>query len=361
MTSANSSFDIVPNNCSQETACQMTSATQDADQLPDYGHIIFKSLVVLIGFVGMIANGFVLYVLCISKQLTKQIINVLFLNQALLDLFCCVWLVIVYSINMSTVDLSGTAGWWLCSVICNESLIYVGIDGSSMNLACIAIERYVMIVHPIWHKTQVRHWMIYAMIGFVWTGSVTSVFAASWTTTRVVDGLCIVLSWFPNPAAQIAYGVWYFVMFFAAILASFIFCYGQILVTVRRQAKVFAVKHANNPLAVTAKDKNMRIQMNAVKTMIAISVLFVVCWLPFNVYNLILTVYANMTFMTSTYYFFVVLAFFNICLNPFIYATKYDLIRRFWIRLIPCCKEEVNKSSDGRSTTANVATAQSNL
>jgi pilus assembly protein TadC len=104
----------------------------------------------------------------------------------------------------------------------------------------------------------------------------------------------------------------------------------------------------------------MRVQMNVIKTTIVISVLFVVCWLPFDVYTLLLSILPDLTFMSDTYYALMFLAFLNICMNPFIYAARYDVIRHYWIRMIPCRQVDVSPSSH-QSSVIQAVSAQLTL
>jgi hypothetical protein len=118
--------------------------------------IIFESAVILIGIVGALGNGTVLSVFCASKQLRKQDVNVLFINQLSLDFFCCIWLLVEYSLKMANIFLEGSTGYWLCIFILSEDLSYSGIFGSKINLMSIAIERYVKIVHPSMAQEQLQ-------------------------------------------------------------------------------------------------------------------------------------------------------------------------------------------------------------
>jgi hypothetical protein len=60
---------------------------------------------------------------------------------------------------------------------------------------------------------------------------------------------------------------------------SLILCYGSIIASVRRQARITASQRANNPVMTAADVQAMRIQMNAVKTIIRVSVAFFICFL----------------------------------------------------------------------------------
>jgi len=75
--------------------------------------------------------------------------------------------------------------------------------------------------------------------------------------------------------------------------------------------------------------------------MIIVSVAFVVCWFPSSIFFLILPS------LMQTYdpvslaiggYMTVFLAYLNSCLNPFIYATKHEGVKRQLARLVMVCR-----------------------
>jgi 7 transmembrane receptor (rhodopsin family) len=211
--SKSSVFDDSNNVSVTMTTYASDQMTQLQLQPSDNRQGIFLACVIAIGAIGLVANAFVLYVLRVSSQLKKQVINVLFVNQSMLDLFSCVWLIVTYSLKIVNIDVTGAGGYWLCTLVVNENLIYIGVVGSTVNLASIAVERYVMIVHPIWHKTKVKSWMIYAMIGVSWICSVLSMEATSFGTSEVIEGVCYVMVRWPSQSVKTAYGLWYFELF----------------------------------------------------------------------------------------------------------------------------------------------------
>jgi hypothetical protein len=297
--------------------------------------LIFESAVTLIGIVGALGNGTVLSVFCASKQLRKQDVNVLFINQLSLDFFCCFGLAVEYSAKMANIYLEGSAGYWFCIFILSEDLSYIGIFGSKLNLMSIAIERYVKIVHPIWHKRNFKSWMIYSAAVVPWaTGIFLNQFVTSWSTT-VVDGQCLWGMVWINDSDRYGLPLSIFIITFVLPFTSFLFCYSSIIFVVRRQAKIAASQRVNNPFtSVASNTHDTRLQINAVKTMIIISVAFVICWLPSDMYSVISLVFTETNPLTVVYYPTIFAGFLNICMNPFIYALKYDVVRSRLVKLL---------------------------
>jgi hypothetical protein len=325
---------------------------------------VFEVLVVAIGTVGTLANGFMLYVMCTVKQLKKHTINVLFVNQMSLDLYSCVWLVIVYAMKLSDVQsrLTGSTAYYVCLFVTSETIIWYGLVGSSVNLAAIAVDRYVKIVHPIWHKNRFRPWMVNAAIAFAWFNGVVANQILGSTSTVVVDGECWFGVNYVSRAAKSAYGIWYFVSYFVVVLSLFVYCYGRIVAVVRHRTRVFASNPiaGGNPQAGAAEMRAVRSQTNAVKTAIVVSALYVVCWLPCDTYSLVMyTVDVDPSFVTVAYYVTVFVAFFYVCLNPFIYVANYELVQNRCLELFPCFARK--SGNEHISTVATVCSLQPNV
>jgi hypothetical protein len=306
----------------------------------DVGLEIFEALVVFIGIVGTLANGIVLSMLLMSAEPKKLSgVNMLFINQMSLDLFSCVWLVIVFAIKMSNLYLIGSSGYWVCVFIVSENFVFYGLVGSVINLTNIAVERYTMIVHPIWHKKHFKPWMTYVAIAFAWIAGMLESQIAMSTTSVIVNGQCFQLAIWPNHAIELFYSARTIILYFVLVLIILMYCYGRILVAVRHQTRVFIVQLANNPLARTGRERNLRVQMNTVKTMIAVSLSFVACWLPCHTYSFIQMVATNTNYSSVVYYVTMLLIFLNVSLNPFIYAVNYEVIKHQWRRLAKCSSQ----------------------
>jgi hypothetical protein len=289
--------------------------------------IAFRSLIITIAVIGAVANGFVALIIGRSKQLAKDKCNVLFLNQMALDMYSCVMLTIVTSVKIANLRLAGSWGYWLCIIILDEVLLWIGLNGSTANLVVIAVERYIKIVHPIWHKNHFRPWMIYAAVAFTWIDGIALNVPLLVITSGVAGGQCMSYAFWNNDQAPYIYGIWYFVFFFVTPLLIFVYCYGRILAVVRRQAMAVNA----GPGAASGKATNLgntssqRAQMSVIKTMLTVTVVFVVCWLPNTIYYL-LTVVTTL-WNLQIYYVTIFIAFLNICLNPFVYAGQHDLVR----------------------------------
>jgi len=333
--------------------------------------VYFECAVLFIGVVGTIANGLVLYALVASKQHKK---HVLIVNQNALDLYSCVLLIITYGMKLFNIRLVGLRGYWLCMLLFSENLLWCGVYGSFVNLTVIAFERYLKVAHSIWSKAHLRKWMTYLVMAFIWISSFVHQMAVAFVSSAVIDGACYGYRIWENPVSGVAYGIFYFFAAYVIVLAIFVFCYGKILIAIRRQAQVMSGHSATGTGSTTAQAQSHQIQSNIIKTMILVCAFYAIAWLPENInsmthtfvayllahrgvrashklpeniYFLLMSLNLNLSFLDSGYYSVLFIAFLYICANPFIYATKFDPVRRTLVRLIPC--QKVSESAGGGS------------
>ena len=316
----------------------------------------FQCLVVAIGFVGAAANGVILYAMIVSKQHKKQF---LIFNQNMLDL--CSSLLLIYTFILRILNIRQTAvqtgvpGYLQCTLLFSGSLLWGATNGSIINLMSIAIERYLKVVHPTRSKKVLRKSVIYSAAAFAWIGGYAYNITVVFSTSEMVDGVCYLFLMWSSRAAAIAHGIWYFVSFYVIVLSIFIFCYRRILIVIRNQARVMATHSGPGPS--TAQTNSNRIQANVIKTMIFVSAFYVITFTPTMVYYPVNTIKPGRAATDTGRSIVLLCAFLYITANPFIYAVKFDPVRRVLVklvRLIPCKKSQpANESVDTAGTRAD--------
>ena len=302
----------------------------------------FELAVLFIGIVGIGGNALVLYALVVSKQHKK---HVLIVNQNALDLVSCISLVLLYLLRLCNLYLSGVLGHWLCIIILSEYLVWCGTNGSIINLAIVTIDRYLKVVHPIWSRKYLRTWVVYCAVSFAWISSIIYNAVVVFFTSEVKrDGECYGYIVFKEKWHRKLYAIWYVLSFYFIILAIFIFCYGRILAAIRRQANVMAAH--SGPGSISAQAQSNQIQSNVIKTMVLVSVFYAVAWLPSIIYYLLMTFSIELHFVDARYYVCMFIAFSYSSANPFIYATKFDAVRKVLIAMIPCMKSPIQPANE---------------
>jgi len=72
-----------------------------------------------------------------------------------------------------------------------------------------------------------------------------------------------------------------------------------------------------------------------IKTMVLVSLLYVVLWSPAYIFNLLMNIHTKLTVREVGFHIIVVIGFLYNCANPFIYATNFDPVRRVLLRMVP--------------------------
>ena len=284
----------------------------------------FKWCAVLTGIIGVVTNGVVLTAL-LSRDRVKKTVNIFIINQVALDLFSSTFLFVSYAMKLSSPQFVGT--WFFCSVFDSDMITFAGLTGSIVSLVLIAAERYFLIVHPVLHKTQVRRSLIIALGTLPWIEGVVITMPGFWTSA-VVDGTCFKYYFWPSATSRLTFSICNILLTFLIPLLLLVFFYGSVLLVVRQRSQVFQGHYINQDIPTVLQTNAHRAQMNILSTMIIVSVAFVVCWFPSNIWYTFLVVQYNVPNKDTFYSLTLFLIFLNISLNPFIYATKLDPVKK---------------------------------
>jgi len=247
-----------------------------------------------IGSVGSFANGFVLLALLCARQSRRKKINVFIINQSLLDLLACLFLIL--TIVADTFQTTSTAGSWIvCLLFQTNTLVAVVSYCSIAGLVVITVERYVKIVHPVVYRNRYRPWMTRAGVILPWVDGVTTFLVPAWSTAEMVDGRCSMFRW-PTPAMFSAYTATMFLWHYVVPPTFFLFAYARIFGVIRRQNLVVgavemkASTSASGSSQTTRRtttgqgQKPHRSQVNVVRTMVIVVLCFCICYLPYKVH-----------------------------------------------------------------------------
>ena len=304
--------------------------------------------VIAIGIVGTAANAVVLCALFVhnARETKKRMVNWLIINQNVIDLCCCFTIVICLSVRVSNIYLAGALGYILCTVFISENVSLCLLNASVINLVSITIERYLKIVYPFWSKKNLKSWMIRAAIVFSWIAGILSIGPLSFLTSIVVEGTCVIgVLYLENTELKMGYGIWNFLSFFLIPLIIFVYCYGHIVVVMRKQVRVMAGHNVEGSAQGASQAQNKRIKWNIIKTMIIVSAFFIVCWFPLNVYGMAAEMYTSE--LEIGYMVVLFLPYINMSLNPFIYSSKHDGVRRILARMIICRRRDDEAAVSG--------------
>lgn len=197
---------------------------------------------------------------------------------------------------------------------------------SALNLVAITIERYLKVVHPIFHRVSFTRRVAYVTVALVWVISIGYQFLVNLPTSAVVNGQCMLQAFWPIELQRLD-NVIHFTLQYLGPIIVFMFCYTKMAIVIQRGP--FSSQHPSAPGSKVVSASSKRATTNIVKTMILVSVAFFIClssnqWLfflyRFNVVDW--TVIFN-----PIYYISIIAMYINCCINPLIYAVSYEQFR----------------------------------
>ena len=322
---------------------QSTSQIQNLSEQ----HRILEILVILMGCIGTLANGLVVHVLSRSDQ-QKKSVHIFIINQLALDLFSSVAVILTYIWKLADVRLYGTLNFVLCLIIGSEDVLWIGLNGSIINMTFMTIERYIKIVFPIFHRNHYNKWITYFLMALAWATGFLMNFPAVYTTTDFSNGNCLAYTIYPSVEFGVFVGMYFLFFEYIIPILTFLICYGHIIVVIRRSGKQLS-QHQNGDNTVQSKtNKN---EKSIVKIMVTVSLMFSICWTPANVYLQIVTSdCCGFSLNDTAWYVSMILGFLNICLQPFIYVygLKSDAIKKQILKFLGR-KETTTTTTDCRS------------
>jgi len=197
------------------------------------------------------------------------------------------------------------------------------------------------VVHPVWSKKWLRPWVIYLAGALFWLAGIGYNTVMVFFTSVVINGVCYGY-YFVSELAFRAYLGWYIASFYVVILAIFILCYGRILLAVRRQARVMAAHSAtgSGTTQTQAQAQAHHIRANVIKTMIFVSAFYAITCGPSNALYIVWKLSnSQIPGIEFCYPISIFIGYLHTSANPFIYATKFNPVRKILKNLIPCINQ----------------------
>ncbi|XP_054767561.2 cholecystokinin receptor-like [Lytechinus pictus] len=283
----------------------------------------------LLGSLGILGNGLVLVVMTTVKEL-RTTTNTFIVNQSIVDLVTSILLFLMFIAPPLPLPESEPVAKLICAVW-NSKYIFWGMSiASTFNLILLTLERYFAVVFPVVYRVHFSNRRVPFLAALPW--SVGLVFQIYWAVAnRYSDGQCIIKH--TSRQSQILVGILVFLLYVIPMVIM-AFAYISIAKALRQRVNSRATASTKVQLTLTAKDTlkpqvnhHERARVNVIKTLITVSVTYAICWTPNHIVYLCFNLGKGVGWITGPMYNFTVyLAFFNMCINPFIYTFKY---RRF--------------------------------
>ncbi|XP_070537545.1 kappa-type opioid receptor-like [Ptychodera flava] len=289
---------------------------------------MIQSLIIAVGFVGVINNGLV-FLVVYRVQTLRTLSNFFVVSQAAIDLVSSVAIVLVHLIPINSVP-DGLAGEFLCRVWVSRFVMWGSLYASTYNLLVLTYERYFAILYPLKYVAFFNKNKAILTMLVTW---VLSFSYASFAFSLVVrgDGYCARVSL--GLMRQRVMGTAVFLINYLIPVFSMSYAY----VRMGKELKDLPAQ----PSSLGQDTSMVRARRNIYKTLCLVFAAFVVCWTPNQVLFLLYNISAALFYDERLMNFTVILLYCNCTVNPVIYALKYRQFR-VGLKMTFCGGNEVN-------------------
>ena len=318
---------------------------------------VLTAIKLAIGCTGVLGNVLVVVVIMKYRKLFQQVKSVYIINQSFIDAAVSAVLISTLFIRKSTVPIPWVQNSLFCKLFLSQFHLWGLMLSSTYNLMAISIERYMAIVHPLWHKVSFTKTKANALLVFIWLFGLLFVGSFTIPTSGVLRGRC--WSSYIWPSRVVAATVGMLSMFVNMIFPIIVHCvcYISILRVLRKRTSKVVPKDTST--ATTGQGKSSTVVLpstsaeakpvqatttalrvpdptarlneiatrNVIDTLAIVTACYVLCWIPNKIY-IIMYMMGKITVFGTIYQVTVIMVFINCCINPIIYIAKYDAFKK---------------------------------
>ena len=227
----------------------------------------------IIGIIGILANGFVIIILGTSLKIRRKLVNTLIIHQSFVDFLAS--LALVATAHLSPYDPHGLVGVHAdvyCYFAMSKWPLWFLLFTSSFSLMFLNIERYISIVYPVFHHTTVTRKIILTLLPIVWIlGLLEECLLASSFVSA--DGACNVGQTSYHTKASLVTLILHIILHFFVPVLLVMIVYGHMIINLRRSVE------SKHDVGSEKRDDIMeKAKKNIFKTIILITLCYAVCY-----------------------------------------------------------------------------------
>lgn len=315
----------------------------DTAEISQSSKAILMVLYSIIIFVSLVGNMMVLITVCGNRNM-RSVTNVFILSLSVSDLLLAL---IATPINMGNVmSTYWKYGAFACKIV--PCITTFCVACSSLTLCCIAFERFYAIVYPLKVKFFQASTRLVPLLVTVWMTSLLSgipqvfyfeLIKVKDVCGKTVNDICTLPLITSNTMEF--FQLWLpFVILFVAPLMVMTILYSIIIIKL----------WGRRPIGISMKTSDsyrLKQKKRAIKMLVTVMVLFIVCWLPIQTFNAVGEKESNNTPDVTLQWkaFLKCMALSSSCYNPIVYAFMNENFRKNFANLLRCRKRRIEPLS----------------
>ena len=233
----------------------------------------------IIGVIGVLSNLFVIIVLSSSVKIRQKLVNTLIIHQSVVDMLASIALI-------GTTHLDGSQPHGFKSSIHANlycffamALVWTLMNTSSFSLLFLNIERYISIVFPIYHHTNVTRKKVLMFLPIVWVlGILEQTLNGLGLSAR--KGTCELSYSSFRTKIFVIMGIVFVVAHFFVPVLLVLFLYGHMMIRLKT-----STKSESDPAAAKRNHIMEKAKKNVFKTMLLITVCYAICYVFNSIYS----------------------------------------------------------------------------
>ena len=269
-------------------------------------------------------NTFVILVILWKKAKAKHIRNNFVINQCVMDALASVALLLTWAnispfLNITLVEGSWNS-WAICRFWISNIFLWPFLMVSTSNLIIVTVERYVKVVHPLYHKVSFNKTKEKILLVIPWVFGIMFGASILLNSTKLEGNTCLI-NVFPSKLVYYIVGTSVFMFQLVVPLATFMFCYLKMFWVLSKRNAVFPQGASTTSGHEGQESRNKKAQKNVIITLSVVALAYVICW----IWNSMLFIMVNYGVFSPTvfgqpfHHFSVCMIYLNCCINPFIY------------------------------------------
>ncbi|XP_047434050.1 somatostatin receptor type 5 [Mugil cephalus] len=279
--------------------------------------------------VGLVGNTLVIHVI-VNYTKNESVTNIYILNLAIADELFMLGLPFLAVQN-------ALLSWPFGSLMCRVVMTVDAINQftSIFCLTVMSVDRYLAVVHPIrsswWRRPRVAK----AISATVWAGSFVVVLpVVVFADVLKDDGNCSIVWPEPEEVWKTSFIVYTCTVGFFCPLLVICLCYLLIVIKVRSVGK----------RAQATSSRRRKSERKVTRMVVVVVAVFVFCWLPFYVLNILNLLVVLPGDFRGLYFFVVALSYANSCANPILYGFLSDNFKRGFRKALCRTSRRVNNN-----------------